>query len=725
VLTLAAGWSWAACTPLVFWLTRRLAPARVGLARSVLGHLAGWLALAAVNTLAGAGVRAALAPSAPRLPVLYVVDLDANLVAYLALVGVGHALERRGAYTRRAADALALRAELARARLLFLQRQLRPHFLFNALAAVAELAREAPAAAERTLGCLAQLLRSAAAHEGEAEVPLREDLATLAPYLEVQRIRFGDALAVTVDVPAAALDALVPSLALQPLVENAVRHGLAASGGRGRVHVSARVSGARLAVRVADNGRPGARRSPAGAAGAGRGGVGLRNTRDRLAQLYGPGHTVELAARPGGGTVAAFEVPLRHAGDPLPRRPACGRRPVRADGDAGPPVTPRVVLAFAALWLGAGAFWVVQGELAARLVAGRSDAFRHHAADMASALVWAALTPAVLALARRWPLGRGGWTVPILVHAAAALALSAAHVAAVVRLALPDRAVLHPANVGQLTLDVLIYCTLLAWASGRAFAAWDRRGELEAARLEAALAHARWRSLAVAVRPPFLLAVLTRAAALVRRDAPRAERVIECLAEVLRATLEGAARAGRTTLAEELALVRSTLALYREASGAPARLVARVGPRALEAAAPPALFRALAEALMALDAAAAGRGEAAPAVRLLVHVRAAGRGGGRALLCVRTRPPLFAAPVAGARHPDAATAVVPLPDAAPSPGAPPARPRPGAPAVGSPAAGSPAAGSPAAGPPGAGDAPTGPRPPASRGAAWARYQEAP
>jgi hypothetical protein len=117
----------------------------VGLARAVAGHAGAWLVLSAVNTLVRAGVQHLLAPEVPRLEVIYVYNLDANLIAYLTLVGVGHALALRDEYTRRAARTLALRAEVAQARLQFLQRQLRPHFLFNALNAVAELAREAPA----------------------------------------------------------------------------------------------------------------------------------------------------------------------------------------------------------------------------------------------------------------------------------------------------------------------------------------------------------------------------------------------------------------------------------------------------------------------------------------------------------------------------------------------------------------------------------------------------
>ncbi|HZF68472.1 MAG TPA: histidine kinase [Gemmatirosa sp.] len=728
-LVLSAGWSWAACTPLVFWLTRRLAPSRVGLARAVAGHAGAWLVLSAVNTLVRAGVQHLLAPEVPRLEVIYVYNLDANLIAYLTLVGVGHALALRDEYTRRAARTLALRAEVAQARLQFLQRQLRPHFLFNALNAVAELAREAPAAAERTLECLARLLRSAVAHEGEPEVPLREELATLAPFVEVQRIRFGSALAVSFDVPAAARDALVPSLALQPLVENAVRHGLSATNGRGRVHVAARLAGDRLVVSVRDNGRPRDDATPGdtgGGSGAfavlsGRPGVGLSNMRSRLAQLYGADQALTLAPAPGGGTVATFDIPLRHAGDPLPlaaepRRPPGGhdeawwrrlraglaRRRAAAPADVAtaastpastpvstpasaatpapsaeemarsfsttgawlapdalvdPPLTWHVVAAFAAVWAGAGVFWMLQGQLFDWLLYGRLDAWRMHLPDFVSALLWAGLTPLVLTLARTWRIGRDGWLGPLALHLVAALVVDVVHIATIVRLALPGRSLLHPANIVQLTLNVLIYCALIAWSHGRDFAAWYRERELVAARLEAALAHARWRSLALAVRPPFLLAVLARASALVRVDAARAERVIERLADVLRATLDGTTRPGTATVGEELAVLGASLALYHETAAAPAHLAAQVEPAALDEPAPGALFRTLVEAVTSLEERATP-GRSGPPVRIAVRTE-----GERlaTVLVVETIPPLFGTPVPGARHPDASTAVMPLP----------------------------------------------------------------
>jgi two-component system sensor histidine kinase AlgZ len=712
VLVLTAGWSWAACTPLVFWLTRRLAPERVGVARAVAGHAGAWLVLSAVNTLVRAAVvRHLLAPDVPRLAVIYVYNLDANLIAYVTLVGVGRALALRDEYTRRAARTLALHTEVARARLQFLQRQLRPHFLFNALTAVAELARDAPAAAERTLGCLARLLRAAVAHEGEPEVTLREELETLEPFVEVQRIRFGGALAVTIDVPAGARDALVPSLALQPLVENAVRHGLSATHGRGHVHVAARLRGDRLVVSVRDNGRPRDETAP--------GETGRRERRVRRARpaprrragehaqpprpALRPAQALTLAPAPGGGTVATFDIPLRHAGDPLPiaaepgrprgagpaergeawwrrlraglarrtrgrpRRPR-GRRERRERRQPGAErrgdgalllhhrgvARPRRARRPAAhlarrggVRRGVGGrrrLLDAAGQLFDWLLYGRLDAWRCTCRTSSPRCSGPCSRRSSSPSPAPGASGANGWLGRSPCTWWRALVVDVVHIATVVRLALPDRSLLHPANSVQLALNLLIYFALLAWSHGRDFAAWYRERELMAARLEAALAHARWRSLALAVRPTFLLAVLARAAELVRGDPGRAERVIERLADVLRATLDATTRQRAATVDEELALLEASLALYHETAGAPAHLVAHVDAAARAEPAPAALFRALVDAVTSLDEAGTG-GRAARPVRVAVRTE----GGGLATqLVVETIPPLFGTPVPGA-----------------------------------------------------------------------------
>jgi two-component system sensor histidine kinase AlgZ len=305
-IVVTAGWFWAAATPLVLRLAERLAPARVGLARSLAGHAGAALALALANAGVRHLVRHALAPDAPAsLALVAAVNLDANLIAYVTLVGVGRALALHRDYTERAAHLLVLHSQLSRARLQFLQRQLRPHFLFNALNAVAELAREAPAAAERALGQLQRLLRSALASEGEPEVTLRDELAALAPFVEIQRMRFGDALAVEYDVDPGVLDALVPSLVLQPLVENAVRHAVAPSREPVTVGIEARVEADMLRVTVWDDGRAGA--APPGC------GVGLPNVRDRLAARFGDAAHCASGPRGGGGFAVTLTMPAERA----------------------------------------------------------------------------------------------------------------------------------------------------------------------------------------------------------------------------------------------------------------------------------------------------------------------------------------------------------------------------------------------------------------------------
>jgi signal transduction histidine kinase len=241
--------------------------------------------------------------------------------AYVALIGLAHAGVFYRRYREREQQAALLESRLNQARLRALQTQLQPHFLFNTLNGIATLLRRDPAKAEEMLLSLSDLLRISLSSSHRQEIPLREEMDFLGRYLAIQRMRFGDRLRVTEEIEPSAMDCLVPALLLQPLVENAIRHGLEPSGKPGEL----RIAGARdeewLRMTVEDDGvglPPGDKN---------RAGVGLANVRERLAALYGGAHEFSIAERPEGGVVVNIKLPARiEAAVRLPL-PSTGRGP--------------------------------------------------------------------------------------------------------------------------------------------------------------------------------------------------------------------------------------------------------------------------------------------------------------------------------------------------------------------------------------------------------------
>ena len=230
-----------------------------------------------------------------------------DFLAYGALVGSAHAVHFYRRFREREQRAVLLESNLAQARLHALQAQLHPHFLFNALNAVATLIRSNPAAALETLTSFSDLLRLALSQSGKAEMPLRDDLRFLECYLEIQQVRLGDRLRVESQVEPAALDCLVPALLMQPLVENALRHGIEPSANPGFVRFTANLVGEKLVLTIADNGigleaARNAQSQP---------GIGLANLRTRLTTLYGNNQLLEIGPNPGGGVLVRVELPRR------------------------------------------------------------------------------------------------------------------------------------------------------------------------------------------------------------------------------------------------------------------------------------------------------------------------------------------------------------------------------------------------------------------------------
>jgi two-component system LytT family sensor kinase len=290
--------------PLPVLLARRFPPRR-----ALLVHLAGTAAFGVLH----AGLYAALLAGSAPAP--YPVMVTKLLTAYLALdvlvyVGIVVAVDAlrlaREAEAQRL-HAAQLQATLGQARLDTLRARLNPHFLFNAMNALSTLALSGRGAeVAEGLSRLATLLRASLDEKLAGEIPLERELQLVETYLDVERLRFGDRLAVEHDVSDEARRALVPSLILQPLVENAVRHGVAARAQGGRVVVRGRALDGRLRLEVEDDGAGYAETSPQG--------LGLALVRERLQHMYPRDHALELAAREGGGTVVRLTLPRRGGG---------------------------------------------------------------------------------------------------------------------------------------------------------------------------------------------------------------------------------------------------------------------------------------------------------------------------------------------------------------------------------------------------------------------------
>jgi signal transduction histidine kinase len=235
-------------------------------------------------------------------------------------------LEAESARVR--ADAAQLHAELTGARLDALRRQLDPHFLFNTLNAVSALVERDPRGVRRMIGQLSDLLRHSMDGASLPEIPLRDELELLARYVDIMRVRFEDQLQIETHADPRALGALVPNMILQPLVENAIKHGVEPRGEEGHVEVGATLEGDTLVLTVRDDGPGMPPWSPAPSdelPGSARGGVGLRNTAARLAQLYGETHRFTVGPAPGGGILAEIRLPYRTRGTVPDRGTTRGR----------------------------------------------------------------------------------------------------------------------------------------------------------------------------------------------------------------------------------------------------------------------------------------------------------------------------------------------------------------------------------------------------------------
>ena len=327
--TLAECGAWALLTPLVFWLARRYPAERGAWAGRLAGQVVvGVAAALVIEYLTRGFLRPLLLGPSPSghewtlgaaFGQLWFLD---ELIIYFAVLAVGYARDalirlrkREAEAARLLADRSHLEAQLVEARLSALQMQLNPHFLFNTLNAVSALVERDPAGVRTIIARLSSLLRRVLDTDGAQLVPLREEASFLCDYLAVQRIRFQGRLEVREEFARDTLAALVPPLLLQPLVENAVGHGVSRlEEGVGVIRLASRREGDRLVLTVEDNG-PGLGEAPARPGGRANG-VGLKNTQARLDALFGERGRLSLTPGPAGGVVAVVDLPFRTAAVP-------------------------------------------------------------------------------------------------------------------------------------------------------------------------------------------------------------------------------------------------------------------------------------------------------------------------------------------------------------------------------------------------------------------------
>ena len=307
---------WLLCVPLIYRTSARLPIAAprawlrvivhgalsVGVAAGVLLVIHASDALLHWTRLMGAPSRVV---TNWRVNMVY---LHIGVAVYWVTLAAQHALSFRGESERRALQAVRLEADLAEARLAELRAQLNPHFLFNTLNSIGVLMRHDAPLAEQTLHRLSDMLRSALTGPSTSFVTLEQEFAQVEEYLEIERLRFRDRLQVRYEMDADCARAEVPALLLQPIVENAVRHGVTNKAGAASIAVRAERSGNALRVAVTDDG------IGFGASQNGGHGVGLANTRRRLELLYGADQEVSIDAPTDGGTRVTLRLPFRESG---------------------------------------------------------------------------------------------------------------------------------------------------------------------------------------------------------------------------------------------------------------------------------------------------------------------------------------------------------------------------------------------------------------------------
>jgi two-component system LytT family sensor kinase len=318
-LNLSYWYSWAILAPGIIWLGRRFPFDRRTWKLSVAVHIVGVLFATLAHVSLSVASRQAIAqamgdttaPWIVEAQRMFFLNFDWETMTYWAILGVSHALRFHYEAQDRALRESQLETRLVQAQLQSLQRQLQPHFLFNTLNTISALMHRDVEAADSMIAKLGDLLRLSLQTASVQEVTLKQELDFLAKYLEIEQTRFRDRLSVVFDVEPDMLDVLVPNLILQPLVENAIKHGIGPRPTPGEVHISAHRVSDVLEMEVRDDG---VGLSDARLSDFNRG-VGLANTRSRLQHLYGSAHRFEFRQPAGGGLSVVIAIPLVEASD--------------------------------------------------------------------------------------------------------------------------------------------------------------------------------------------------------------------------------------------------------------------------------------------------------------------------------------------------------------------------------------------------------------------------
>ncbi len=323
----STGWYiWALFTPLVLKLSARFPLQQEHRWKHMMVHLLGFICV----LFLAAGTYAVVLSAAQFghydfleiLPV-YVArtPFAFDILCYLTIVAVENSLRYHRRIEAEKIRTTKLNAQLSRARLQALKMQLHPHFLFNSLNSISELMQENPSAAKEMIENLQHFLHLTVNSNQVHEIPFEKELEFLNCYLAIERVRFQNRLSVTMDIDAQAMKVSVPNLVLQPIVENAIRHGIAPRKTPGQIDISARRNNGMLTVSIQDNG-PGLPKLKRGM-NPERAGLGLSNTRERLMQLYGNDYRFEMVNAPEGGLRVTLEIPVHKGPQTKDARLAC------------------------------------------------------------------------------------------------------------------------------------------------------------------------------------------------------------------------------------------------------------------------------------------------------------------------------------------------------------------------------------------------------------------
>lgn len=306
--------AWAILVPAVLWMVRTFHFERATWKPALAAHIGGVAVFVAIHTMLTVGGRLGILALAgrdgttfwPEFQRMLFWNFDWGMMTYWTIVGASHALDFHRESQERSVATAQLETRLAEAKLQALQRQLHPHFLFNTLNTISALMHRDTEAADRMLEKLGDLLRMTLDRIAVQVVPLRDELEFIEKYLMIERARFGDRLQVSMAIDPCTLDASVPNLVLQPLVENAIRHGIAPKLGGGRLEISARRDDDSLVLSVRDDGM-GLSQAKRDALNTG---VGVSNTRSRLEHLYRDRYRFEFVESPDGGLAVTVVVPF-------------------------------------------------------------------------------------------------------------------------------------------------------------------------------------------------------------------------------------------------------------------------------------------------------------------------------------------------------------------------------------------------------------------------------